>query len=198
MAKKRLGKKTAAPGRLRIVGGRLRSRVLPVPAVEGLRPTPERVRETLFNWLAEVTEGSRCLDLCAGTGALGFEALSRGAAQVTFVENSRVASSALQKAADLLEASNVTIANADALQWLATAPASAFDIVFVDPPYAAGLVPDLCRLLDTRGWLADRALVYLEHDKRQAAPLLPENWLSLKDKNAGNVRYCLFAVQAAR
>ncbi|MGB5739004.1 MAG: 16S rRNA (guanine(966)-N(2))-methyltransferase RsmD [Woeseia sp.] len=184
-------------GQLRIVAGKWRRRLLPVAAVEGLRPTAERIRETLFNWLAPVIDGAHCLDLCAGTGALGFEALSRGAGSAVLVDNSRTAVQALQQAATLLEATDCTIVKADALQWLAAEVVRPFDIVFVDPPYAAGVLADLCRLLEQRGWLAGDALIYLEHDRRQLWPAVPDNWRTLKDKTAGNVRYQLLTVRAA-
>lgn len=188
-------KKTATgPGRLRIVGGRWRRRLLPIAEVEGLRPTAERIRETLFNWLAKDVERAHCLDLCAGTGALGLEALSRGAAGAVFVERSRRAVEALRNAIALLEAADVEIVCAAAQDWLATAKPREFDIVFLDPPYRAGLLPDLCRLLHERGWLTADALIYLEHDRHQPEPAFPAPWRTLKDKTAGNVRYRLFKV----
>jgi len=183
--------KRGAPGRLRIIAGRWRRRLLLVAEVPGLRPTPERVRETLFNWLAPVIEGARCLDLCAGTGALGFEALSRGARRAVLVESAPAAVAALRRAAETLGAAEAEIVAADARRWLADARAEAFDVVFLDPPYAGELLPDLCRLLAGRGWLAPGALVYLEHDRSQAAPALPGDWDTLKKKTAGGVCYYL-------
>lgn len=200
MAKARRATKSAVPGgpgRLRIVAGKWRRRLLPVADIAGLRPTAERVRETLFNWLAPHIDGAHCLDLCAGSGALGFEALSRGAADVTLVEKARAAAAMLRQSADLLEASDATIINDDALQWLAARAVRRFDIVFIDPPYADGIVPDLCRLLEQHGWLAANALIYLEHDRQQPEPALPDTWRILQDKTAGNVRYLLLTVGAA-
>ncbi|MGB5344707.1 MAG: 16S rRNA (guanine(966)-N(2))-methyltransferase RsmD [Woeseia sp.] len=192
MAKTRgAGKQAAAPGKLRIVAGKWRRRLLPVAAVDGLRPTAERVRETLFNWLAPRIDGAHCLDLCAGSGALGFEALSRGAATATLVEKSASAAATLQQSAGLLAAADATIICRDALLWLESAPSQSFDIVFIDPPYAAGIAADLCRLLEQCGWLAADALIYLEHERHDESPALPASWRVLKDRTAGNVRYLL-------
>lgn len=185
------------PGRLRIVAGKWRRRLLPVTEVAGLRPTSERIRETLFNWLTPRIDGAHCLDLCAGTGALGFEALSRGAGAATLVESSKKAAHALQQTAALLDATDASIVCADARRWLESAEPRAFDIVFIDPPYAADLHADLCKLLEQRGWLAKDALIYLEHDRRHTAPAVPATWHALKDQTAGNVRYQLLKVSPA-
>ena len=185
------GNKKPPPGRLRIVAGNWRSRVLEIADVAGLRPTSERVRETLFNWLAPRIEGARCLDLFAGTGALGFEALSRGAAAVTFVEKSRTAARVLRANAAKLGAAGATIRHRDALDFLRASGAQTFDIVFVDPPFAEDLLADVCGQLAAAGILADGAVVYLEQGREQEVPDLPAGWEILKNKTAGNVRYCL-------
>jgi 16S rRNA (guanine966-N2)-methyltransferase len=164
---------------------------LPVADVGGLRPTPERVRETLFNWLAPVIEGTHCLDLFAGSGALGLEALSRGAADAVFVENASIAANVLRQNLDTLGATNARIVDTDAFEWLRAAEPRPFDIVFLDPPFAAGRYEELCRLLSDRGWLAENALVYIERGRDQPAPALPEGWRVKKEKAAGNVRYSL-------
>ena len=177
-------------GRLRIVAGKWRSRLLPIADEPGLRPTSERIRETLFNWLQSTIEGSRCLDLFAGSGALGLEALSRGAAEVVFVENSARAAAALQESVTALDARNTYIHKEDALHYLNSDP-QPFDIVFLDPPFATDLIGDLCRLLDERGWLAEGARVYLEQDHERPLPPLPDGWTILKHKTAGQVRYAL-------
>jgi len=182
-------------GRLRIVAGKWRSRLLPVADVPGLRPTSERVRETLFNWLAPTIEGARCLDLYAGTGALGIEALSRGAASVVFVENANVAIEALHDSIATLEADNAVIRQADALSWLAADPSTTFDVVFLDPPFATDDYEELCRLLASRGWLAKGANVYLERDASRPIPVLPGGWELRKDKQAGNVCYSLITTR---
>lgn len=188
-ARRRPGASTS--GRLRIVAGKWRGRLVPVADVDGLRPTAARIRETLFNWLAPVIDGAKCLDVCAGSGALGLEALSRGASTVTFIEQSRVAAAGLRSAADGLAASGADVVTADAVAWLASATPVPHDIVFVDPPYKAALLGDLCRLLDSRGWLAPDARVYVEQDRKQPPAELPQHWRVLKDKKAGNVNYQL-------
>ena len=184
-------------GRLRIVAGKWRSRLLPVADEPGLRPTSERIRETLFNWLAPTIEGSRCLDLFAGSGALGLEALSRGAGEVVFVENSARTATVLEESVNMLEASGARIHKADAIRYLKSAP-EPFDIVFLDPPFAADLLEDLCRLLSEGNWLAEGARVYLEQDRERPLPELPDGWTILNDKTAGQVRYALVTVKGRR
>lgn len=188
--------KKSQPGRLRIVAGNWRSRLLQIADVPGLRPTSERVRETLFNWLANDIHGARCLDLCAGTGALGLEALSRGAAHATFVEKSPIATQALESNIELLETANARVVNDDARRFIGEYNGEPFDIAFLDPPFAEDMLEELCRLLEAGGALADKALVYLEMDAKQAPPQMPDGWTTTKDKKAGNVRYLL--VRAAR
>jgi 16S rRNA (guanine966-N2)-methyltransferase len=182
--------KGSPTGRLRIVAGKWRSRLLPIADEPGLRPTSERIRETLFNWLASTIEGSRCLDLYAGSGALGLEALSRGAAEVVFVDNSAAAVAVLKESVAVLDAAGASIFETDALRYL-QGDAEPFDIVFLDPPFAADLLEDLCRLLDERDWLTAGARVYLEQDHDRPLPRLPDGWAVLKQKTAGKVRYAL-------
>ncbi len=178
-------------GQLRIVAGIWRSRLLQIADVDGLRPTSSRIRETLFNWLGPDIRGARCLDLCAGTGALGIEALSRGAAEVLFVENSRSAAATLRQNLSSLDASGAEIVVAEAQDVLAVSAPSEFDIVFLDPPFAADLHGELCRLLSQRAWLRSGAQIYIELDKQKPVPRMPDNWRIDKDKTAGNVRYML-------
>ena len=187
------------PGRLRIVAGKWRSRLLDIADVPGLRPTSERIRETLFNWLAPSIQGARCLDLFAGTGALGFEALSRGAASVVFVEDSRRAAKAIEKSAQILGASGSVIHCGDASDYVRNSAPASFDIVFLDPPFADNGLEALCRLIDERGILAAGGKVYLEQDRAKPQTRLPESWRIVKNKTAGNVRYMLAepGVQAA-
>jgi 16S rRNA (guanine966-N2)-methyltransferase len=179
------------PGRLRIVAGKWRSRLLPVADVPGLRPTSARLRETLFNWLGPAIEGTRCLDLYAGTGALGFEALSRDAGSVEFVEKSFPAANALRASIESLGATNAVVHEADAIGFLKSGCPVPFNVVFLDPPFAADNHGELCRLLTCRCWLAKGANIYLEQDSSQQVPDLPEGWELLKEKTAGNVRYSL-------
>ncbi len=179
----------SAPGRIRLIAGEWRGRRLPVPDRPGLRPTPDRVRETLFNWLMPVIEGSHCLDLYAGSGALGLEAASRGAARVTLVERDPAALAQLRANRDLLAAGQVEIEAGDTLAWLERGPARAYDIVFVDPPYADQLVArSVCALL-AGDWLAAQALVYLEWPVGQTAPVAGSPW---REARAGGVRYALY------
>jgi 16S rRNA (guanine966-N2)-methyltransferase len=181
-------------GRLRIIGGQWRSRLVDFDAGEGVRPTPDRVRQTLFDWLSPLIEGARCLDLFAGSGALGLEALSRGAAQSIFVEQGAAQAAAIRAAADKLASGpSAQVVQAEALNWLraATGP---FDVVFLDPPYDSELLaPALAGLPRI---LAPQHRVYLEWPQGQ--PLaLPSGFRLLKEKAAGQVSYGLAAFTAA-
>ena len=175
---------------LRIIGGQWRGRRLRFPAEPEIRPTPDRVRETLFNWLGERVRGSRCLDLFAGSGALGLEALSRGAAHVQFVERHPAAARELAELLAAWGAREAPVARGDALRFLAGAP-RVFDIVFLDPPFESGLIEPAAAELERGGWLAPRALVYLECEAASALPLLPSTWQLAKSKRAGQVGYHL-------
>jgi 16S rRNA (guanine966-N2)-methyltransferase len=188
---KRSNKGKPQPGRLRIVAGKWRSRLLDIADVPGLRPTSERIRETLFNWLSPRLHGARCLDLFAGTGALGLEALSRGAAEAVMVEQAAPAIRALKKNIAALDARGAIVVPTDAFSYLAEETVSPFDIVFLDPPFAIDSLQELCRLLEAHGVLANDALVYLEQDRSRPEVELPEHWQLLKNKTAGNVRYML-------
>jgi 16S rRNA (guanine966-N2)-methyltransferase len=183
------GRKTG-PGRVRIIGGSLRNSRLDVPDLPGLRPTPERVRETLFNWLAPVIDGARCLDLCAGTGALGIEALSRGAAGVQFVERDARAAQALRANLARLKADAGQVAVLDAGLFL-RGMAQPYDLVFLDPPFVLELWPALARQLEQGGWLAAQGWVYVE-SPRGLVPALPPNWQLHREGQAGEVRFALY------
>ena len=180
-----------ARGRLRIIAGRWRSRRLAFPDKQDLRPTPDRVRETLFNWLQGDLAGSRCLDLFAGSGALGFEAASRGAGEVVMVEHGRDAAAALRSNIELLQADNVELVVADALEWLA-ANQRRFDIVFLDPPFASDVIGPCCKLLEAGKSLAEHAKIYIEHARTDLEVAVPETWRCLKTKAAGQVAYRLY------
>jgi 16S rRNA (guanine966-N2)-methyltransferase len=184
------------PGYVRIVGGRWRGRRIAVPPGDDLRPTPDRVRETLFNWLAPGIAGSRCLDLFAGTGALGLEAASRGAREVVLVENDREAAARLRELARVLAPSGARIVEADALAWLAGA-AQPFDLVFLDPPYGAGLLEAAMAALESGGWLAPGARIYLELPAAQGPPRMPAGWTLHRSGRAGAVGYHLALVARA-
>lgn len=182
-------------GTLRIIGGRWRGRKLPVAAAPGLRPTPDRVRETLFNWLQPLVAGSRVLDPFAGSGALGLEALSRGAASAVFVERSPAVLRALEANLERLEAiSAATLYGGDACAWLAAPSGERFDLVFLDPPFGEeDLLERCCTLLAAGDWLTPEARVYLEAPARRGPPALPAGWSLLRSKRAGEVGYHLAA-----
>lgn len=180
--------------RVRIIGGDWRSRVLQFPDAPGLRPTPDRVRETLFNWLQLRIHGAHCLDLFAGSGALGFEALSRGAASATALESAAVVAAALRHNAGLLGSDRLQIVQQDALRWLDKPATQQFDIVFVDPPFADNSHARCCELLQQHGWLAPGALVYLEAGSSLLALALPPAWQLTRHKQAGDVHYGLAEV----
>jgi 16S rRNA (guanine966-N2)-methyltransferase len=171
---------------LRIIGGNHRGRRLRFIPGRGLRPTPDRVRETLFNWLQADIHGARCLDLFAGSGALGLEALSRGAAHLVAVEHNRAAAQRLRDNISLLnEQAAAEVVHGDALRLLRTPPDTPFDIVFLDPPFADELLPEACRRLEQNHWLSDAAIVYLEHEAKQPWPALPETWIVSREGVAG-------------
>ncbi|MFQ3786665.1 16S rRNA (guanine(966)-N(2))-methyltransferase RsmD [Halomonas sp. A29] len=174
-------------GRLRIIGGEYRRRLLPVLDRPGLRPTPDRVRETLFNWLATITPGARVLDLFAGTGALGLEALSRGAAEALFVERDGLVARALTDNLDTLGAMDRgRVHTGDALALLAAGPAAdpPFSLVFLDPPFRQGLAGPCCERLE-QGWLSADAWIYLETETALEVSV-PVNWSPYREVRAGD------------
>ena len=182
-------------GVLRIIGGRWRSRKLVFPDRPGLRPTTDRVRETLFNWLQADVPGSRCLDLFAGSGALGLEAASRGAAAVLMLEHDAQATRALAANIELLGATQSNLMQRDTMAFLQAGRAvdmPGFDIVFIDPPYQTALAERCCALLEQQHWLASQAKVYVECGAASELTV-PQNWRLLKQKRAGQVAYHLFA-----
>jgi len=177
-------------GQLRIIGGKWRGRKLSFPGIEGLRPTADRVRETLFNWLQVRGTGGRCLDLFAGSGALGLEALSRGAAEVVMVEQDPRAAQQIRQHLQTLDCQTGRIEGCNAFSYL-NGPATAFDVVFLDPPYKLDCLTECCQLLEQNGWLKDKALIYLEHSSKNSPPNLPDNWLLTRSKKAGETGYYL-------
>jgi len=183
---------------LRIIGGEWRGRKLRFPDAPNLRPTPDRVRETVFNWLAPVINNARCLDLFAGSGALGLEALSRGAAFITFVDSHKKIIQVLHGHLDLLKANEKAEAlHLDGVKFLShdnfiNTEARVYDVIFLDPPYHLDLMEKVVPLLEENKCLADNAMLYLEIEKRQSLPELPVNWKMLKEKTAGEVSYFLF------
>jgi 16S rRNA (guanine966-N2)-methyltransferase len=175
---------------LRIIGGAWRGRKIRFPPVEAIRPTPDRVRETVFNWLQQDIAGARCLDLYAGSGALGFEALSRGAARVVFVDLEPAVTRHLSRTLEDLGCDRGVVVGADASQYLGGTP-EAFDLVFLDPPYADRALENACRRLGERGWLRPGGLAYLENPASAGPPGLPPGWTLLRSKRAGEVGYHL-------
>lgn len=182
---------STASGQIRIIGGQWRGRKLPVPDIPGLRPTTDRVRETLFNWLAPFIVDARCLDCFAGSGALGIEALSRYASGATLIEMDKNVARQLQQNLATLQASQGKVLNANTLNVLAQ-PGTPHQIVFVDPPFRKGLLDDTVRLLETNGWLADEALIYVESEIENGMPAVPGSWALHREKVAGQVAYRLF------
>ncbi|NQY50224.1 MAG: 16S rRNA (guanine(966)-N(2))-methyltransferase RsmD [Colwellia sp.] len=189
-------------GKIRIISGIHKGRKLPVLMAEGLRPTTDRVKETVFNWLMPYINQANCLDCFAGSGGLGFEALSRGAAQVTLVELHRAAAKQLQANKELLKADNVTVINSDALSFLKEGfikaeqtvnAAKPFDLVFLDPPFRKQLVEQAAQLLNNYG-LAEEALIYVEMEA-ESTQVIPANWQLLKEKVTGQVVYQLYQYQ---
>lgn len=199
--------------KLRIIGGDWRSRQLSFVDAPGLRPTPARVRETVFNWLQYEVYGKQCLDLYSGSGALGFEAASRGAKSVVLVEKNAQACRCLKENALALSGGQITVVQSDVLRYLEGGEAQAFDVVFLDPPFGQNLVVQTCQLLEQNGWLAKHAKIYVETERHfdfscrailpgtlrvdaNSLPAnlsgMPENWRQLKSKSAGEVGYHLF------
>jgi 16S rRNA (guanine966-N2)-methyltransferase len=181
-----------SPGQVRIIAGTLRGSKLPVPDMPGLRPSGDRARETLFNWLQHEVAGKRVLDLFAGSGALGFEAASRGAADVLLLERDGMLAQSLRDSAKRLKVDSVRVEYADALHWLARPPESQFDLVFMDPPFQAGLWDAAARAL--LPWLADRAWVYVEI-ARSAAFDPPPGWILHRQGQTREVRHLLYRTE---
>jgi len=198
--------RSTAGNSLRIIAGQWRSRRLSFPDVEGLRPTPDRIRETLFNWLQDSIVRADCLDLFAGSGACGMEALSRGARHVSFVDSSAVATRAVRSNLELLKAQDYQVYCESALDWLRRMTpvdgqqeaASAgknrrlFDVVFLDPPFASDLLVRSVESLELSGLLKPGCLVYLESALPVAASVLPASWQQLKARKAGAVHFYLY------
>jgi 16S rRNA (guanine966-N2)-methyltransferase len=186
--------KPAKPGFVRIIGGEWRGRRLPVLDLPGLRPSGDRARETLFNWLQPSIHGAHCADLFAGTGALGLEAASRGAAEVTLVESSPPAMQALRGALTGLggaAGARVRLEQSDALLWLATRAPRSLDLVFIDPPFASGLDGQALELLARRDLVRPGGLVYLESARGAPPPHPGPGWELTRDKVLGEVRMAL-------
>lgn len=179
-------------GQLRIIGGEWRSRRLDFPNAEGLRPTPDRVRETLFNWLAPYISGARVLDAFTGSGALYLEALSRGAGMALALDVNATAIASLRKHLDTLKCGQGQLLQSDTLRYLETQTPTPFDLVFLDPPFSKNLLQPACELLESKGWLANNAWIYTESEVVPSSLGLPANWRLHREKKAGNVHYALW------
>jgi 16S rRNA (guanine966-N2)-methyltransferase len=185
------------PGHTRIIGGRWRGRRLEVVTSEGLRPTPDRVRETVFNWLQAWVPGADCLDLFAGTGALCLEALSRGARSAVMVERTRAVADQLRRNIQILGADSAEVVETSAEAFLQR-PVRNFDIVFVDPPFAhPELVPQCLEILARDRWVRPGGWVYIEAASAAGSPELPPGWTLHRSKTSGQVGYHLARVPAA-
>lgn len=185
---------SASRGQIRIIGGKWRGRKLPVFDSEGLRPTTDRIRETLFNWLIPVIPEARCLDCFAGSGALAIEALSRYAAYATLIELERPVATQLATNLAKLEAKNAQVINSDALNYL-TQAGSAYDVIFLDPPFRKDLLQKTALLLEQNGWLTENSWIYVEAETEANLAMLPKNWQLYRKKVAGQVAYCIYIRQ---
>lgn len=186
------GGKHAGSNQLRIIGGQWRSRRLSFPDAPGLRPTPDRVRETLYNWLAPHIDGARLLDCFAGSGALFLEGLSRGAGSGIALELERHAADSLRANLQLLQASQAEVTQTDSLRWLDRPADRQFDLVLLDPPFHRDLLQQACQLLEDNGWLAEQALVYTESEQPPSSLGLPARWQLHREKHTGQVYYALW------
>lgn len=220
----RAGSGHAKAGRCRIIAGHWRGRIISFDDAEGLRPTTDRIRETVFNWLNPYIPGSHCLDCFAGSGVLGFEALSRGAADVVFIENNRQSWENLKRNLDMLQetdgsgaADRASLYHEDAISFLRSisrasaadsdsklaqddrsrSDLTSFDLVFLDPPFHKNLLSRSCSLLDNSGCLAEDAIIYVEHAIDEDVEM-PVNWDCVKQKVAGQVAYKLYIVTHTR
>jgi 16S rRNA (guanine966-N2)-methyltransferase len=175
---------------LRIIGGQWRGRKFSFTTTEGLRPTGDRIRETLFNWLQTDIAGASCLDLFSGSGALGLEALSRGAEAVTLLEKNSQAATQIKHHLEQLSDHNGKVINTDSLKFLSIPADQSYDIVFIDPPFQAELWDQIFMLLE-KNWLNEHALIYVESPKQQKLNI-PNTWQPHKQKQAGQVNYALY------
>lgn len=191
MAKKAL-QATSSSSQVRIIGGQWRSRKLTVPDAPGLRPTPDRVRETLFNWLAPYIQGARVLDAFTGSGALFLEALSRGASAGLALDLNPAAIHNLRANLALLACETAEVQCADALQYLSSSAAQGFDIVLLDPPFHHDLLLSSCHLLEANHWLNPRAWIYTESEQPPSSLGVPATWRLHREKHSGQVHYALW------
>lgn len=182
-------------GFIRLIAGKWRGKKLPVKDLQGLRPTTDRTKETLFNWLMHDIRDANCLDCFSGSGSLGFEALSRFANSVQFIERDINVVKQLQQNAQQLQSADANITHSDTLKYLQQAAIQPFDIVFVDPPFNCDLIQPCCKLLEDNNYLSQDALIYIEMESSLSNLALPENWQCIKEKQTGQVIYQLYRRQ---
>ena len=195
MARKASGKPSGkgGSGQIRIIAGDWRGRKLPVAELPGLRPTSDRVRETVFNWLAPYIPGARVLDCFSGTGALSLEALSRGAKEAVMLEMATPAVKMLKSNLTLLKADNGQVHGTNTLQFLSKPCTEPFDVIFLDPPFRQDMLEETCRLLQENGYVHNQSILYIEVEKELDPLPVPEQWQRLKNKQAGQVSFNLLA-----
>ena len=181
-------------GKVRITSGEWKNRNLEVPDIDGLRPTSERVRETLFNWLMPSIHKSVCLDLFAGSGSLGFEALSRGAKHCTFVEKSKLAFSQIKTTRTSLNALNSEVHNCDAIDFLSSVHSHNFNLVFLDPPFSDDYLISSIESIHEYQLVSSGGYIYIEFNKNNDLFDLPDNWSVIRKKIYGNVCFILIEV----
>ncbi|WP_409439815.1 16S rRNA (guanine(966)-N(2))-methyltransferase RsmD [Psychromonas sp. GE-S-Ul-11] len=186
------GKKPNSDGFIRLISGQWRGKKLPVKDKQGLRPTTDRTKETLFNWLMHDIREANCLDCFSGSGSLGFEALSRYCQFCTFLELDKQVATQLQNNISTLKAQNAEVIQGDSLGYLAQAAKRQYDVVFIDPPFNLGLAQPCIQQLEEQGYLANNSLIYVEVESTLTNLEFPANWTQLKEKSAGQVRYQLF------
>jgi 16S rRNA (guanine966-N2)-methyltransferase len=192
VAAKRPAAVSGAPGEVRVISGKWRGRKLAVLDADGLRPTTDRVKETLFNWLMHSIDSATVLDCFAGSGSLAIEALSRHASHATLIERDGALARHLQQNLQRLQCNNAHVQQQDCLSWLSANATQQFSVVFIDPPFRKGLAIPCCQALEQHSWLTDDAYIYLETEKELTLAEIPANWRLLKEKIAGQLAYRLF------
>lgn len=188
--------KVSKSGFIRLISGKWRGKKLPVQDKEGLRPTTDRTKETLFNWLMHDIREANCLDCFSGSGSLAFEALSRYAKSATLLERDKQVSKQLQANIESLKADNATLIETDSIRYLQQNAQHTFDIIFLDPPFNKGLLQPCCDALEKNGYLAEQAIIYIEMESQLDDLNLPTNWKRLKEKSTGQVTYQLYVREA--
>ena len=185
-------KKLIKNGFIRLISGKWRGKKLPVKDKEGLRPTTDRTKETLFNWLMHDIRDANCLDCFSGSGSLAFEALSRYAKNVLLLERDKQVVEQLKENITTLKVTNANVIETDSINYLQQAATQKFDIVFIDPPFNKGLVSPCCQALEENEYLTTKALIYIEMEAQSNTAEIPNNWHLLKEKSTGQVTYQLY------